>query len=443
MKVNDIYRSLFKTAGLRVTEDGFVRLEENGESIPATKDGMQAVIPIPAQLSSPHLNERLVMHLLSENVLEPESKELAFYRSLLIHRYNKVVATLITELLNLAASEAAHKNLNSDQADYLRLVPDVDGESVKRWTALVKAMPARQVQRAITHVYLKKAGTIDGKSFKRVAAVKFPLYEELAAWRKADQERQEDRQADREASLKIAKSKDTKGAVADKPAKKKDAKLEYPIFDVTIRKMDREPFMNLLEYLMGDIAKPDAYNYGSNSMMAPGLDALMHAFMNMAARVNTIIDLFDGTINGIKELRFDSEWVPAFENIDLLWDQVRDIPRLTSANVPATPAAPAAAPAQQAPVAAPAAPQQPPQPLPWAAPQQPVAQPGAGQYVNGQWVPAAPAWQPAQPQQPQQQQPAPSSGGVSAADLFRANPAVAGAAMILARWFLRCTRLSR
>lgn len=434
--INDIYRSMFAAVGMDVTKDGFVRLiDDRGEIHPATKNGHQAVIPIPEQLMSPHINDRLVMHLLSENILEPESEQLAFFRSMAMVRLNRVVSTLMLDLLQLNASTARHATLSMDQAQYLSLVAEADGTTVKKWESLIQNMPARQTQQAITHIYLKKAGVVkdkttkQAKSFTRVAVVNFPLYGELVKWTKDESDRQHAKEAGHKS-----------------PKKEAGAKSGRVIYDVEIRQKDRVPLMNLLGYLIPQISEPEAYNYGSNSMMAPGLDALMHSFMVLASRLNDVIDLFTGAIDDVEKLRFSSDWAEVFkDDIDALWPLVRDIPRMGS---PAAAAAAAqvqqqAQQAQQATQVAPAVapvvqppqqPQQPPQGLPWnTAPQvqQPPAQPNAGQWVNGVWVPAAAAWQPQQPQPvAQPASPPPSGGGVSAADILRSNPAIAGAAMM-------------
>lgn len=447
-KLIPLLESMLRAAGMTTTNDGFVKMEyrrgNDVELIPATRNGKQMVLPTHEQLTSVHVSERLLFHPLSENGLVNEGELQAFFRQLIVARLNITSATLISDLVRLAGSEAKHRNLTIDQVKVLTTLDGADERMLKNVTALnrtltneqqeflkalegvdedtavsvselITKMPVKQTERCITHIHMRKGGIVKGKAFKRVAAVSFPLYTELKKWSKEE----EDKKAIKEEGHKPTKS--AKGA---------GARSGRVVYDVEIRQKDREPLIQLLQYLFPRIDEPEAYNYGSNSSMAPNTDALMHTFMEMASHLNSIIALFSGVIDGIEKLEFDAEWVPAFENIDLMWPQVRDIPaQAVRDNSPPVTVAP---PVVSNPVIQPAMAGAPmpqvvqPTVLPWqshpAAPVQPVQ--GQGQWVNGQWVngPApAPYTAPVH-----NSNPAPSGGGSTFGSIMAANPALAG-----------------
>ncbi len=370
--IDGVYKSLLRTVGLEVTPDYFVRMNLGDKQyVPATKGGRQLVLPVTSQLRSPEIGNRLVFHPLRDNSLTKDSELLTFYRHLLINRVNVVIAALGYDLLRLAASPKMHKDMSPDQQAFLRLVPDADQRSIDDFEAIgAAASKTNQLQRAFVTIYLRKGIPLKGQAFQRIASINFPFYKELMDWEEDEKNR-----------------KATKA--------KKTTKGDHEIYDIGVRVKDRETFKGLMQYLIPNVQEDHFYDTGSNSQIAPGMDAMMRSFIPLAGHLNAIIELFTGLIPDVEEMTFDSEWAEAFNNLDVLWTQIRDIPEQSMA---VTETAPAPAPARApAPVAAAA--------LPWDTP-----------YQQAQPVYAPQATATAQPQQRPQSS---SGGGVPFSELMR------------------------
>lgn len=381
IKLMDVYRALVETPGFFATEDGFVRVDVgDGEVYPVLgKDGKQVVLPLQERLKDQNNKSYEFFHLLSENSKTNASDLQSRYRHWLVNRYSIVFGGLATALLTIAADKELTKKLRPDQAQFLGMVVEADTRTVQDFSKIadVAAKP-NQVQQVFMHLYLRNVGVVNGQSYSRVAVVNFPFYDELVAL---------EHDEDQHKSAKKAKSPP------------KDKKAEHEVFGVAIRKKDRPALMGLVRYLIPNVGTAQAYDVGSNSRIAPSVDAMMHAFLPMARHLNDIIDLFkgvDGNIDrDLEQMTFKLDWVDAFENLDGLWNQIRLVPPqnqgVAEEPAPAAPTA-AASPTQQprttttpVPVPVPPHAQQTMQPPPWNPspyPQQPQPQTGYYPPVN-------------------------------------------------------------
>jgi hypothetical protein len=382
------YISMLALARMEATSEGFVRMEvEPGEYIPVTaKDRKLVVLPYEARLKDPKANEYEVFHLLRES--GPKDSDLmSRYRHWLINRFNLVIGTLGFVILDFIANKEITKRLSPDQKDFLELVVDADqgslerwediGETVKHWNDIAEAASKpNQIQQVFVSMYIRQAAVLRGQSYQRVAAVTFPFYDEL---KKLDEDAE---------AYKAA------------PKAKKPPKPEDKVFGCEVKVKDRKPFLGLMRYLVPNLDVPNHYDVGSNSRIAPSLDAMMTAWLALGRHLNAITERLTGVSPQhdrlLKDALLNLDWAPAFDNLDALWPQIRMIPpQATSViNEPAPeaidPRQRAQANHQPAPAPAPAAPP----PAPWDAPkpaiyQQPYnpatqymppppAQPGAG-----------------------------------------------------------------
>lgn len=387
----DVYKSMLGTVGMDVTSDGYVRMSiGEGEYLPVTgQDGKSVVIPLPERLRDPNIGNLEVFHLLSENSKVNNSSDLMTrYRHWLINRYNLAIAGLGGVLLGIAADGERTKRLRPDQQDFLALVVDADVTSLQTFSKIadICSKPS-QVQKVFMSMYLRQAAVnkLDKKSYHRVATVTFPFFEEL---KKLDEEATEAKKA---------------------PKGQKKQKVENVIFDVPIRIKDRAIFMGLMHYLIPGLDQPHAYDLGSNSNIAPSIDALMRAFYPLAKHLNEIVIAFKGVDNEIdralEEIEFDLDWMDGFQNLDALWPQIRMTPNQNAGVIDE--------PTNTAPTAAHAAIANQPSPVtpPWPTPAQPQPVPAYGQP---QGYPA-----PAVAPQPQAQRS--SGGGVSVAEMMAAS----------------------
>ena len=363
MKLLDLYKSILKTANLVVTEDGCVSRSFGGKSDPAMVKGKRLVLPTKDHLSNPDWKERVAFHPLSENVLRGESAVLEEFRSSLNVRINYTIGLLAYQLLTIAASPDEHKKLSPDQTEFLSKVKNADEGALDLLKKLMKAMKTDMSNRAFVHIFLKRSGSVDGKKYSRVGVVTFPLYEELK------------------------KPVSDDGIWGVKGARKKHI----------------EALKHLLEYMIPGIETPHSHDRGSNSEMAPYLDALMKAVLSVAAPMNDMIELFRNQLDtgdendpaGPDALMFEDKWVETFENLEVMRNEMRSVPmqsgndgtpsQTTAAapvgsNIPTTPAAAPASPlpaALMGPVGGYPAPQQP------SAFQAAAAAPGPVRTANG------------------------------------------------------------
>jgi len=325
MKILELYSAVLKMAKRHVNEDGTVSQVFGGKNEPSLIKGKRIVVPTREHLSNPDWSNRVVFHPLSENILRGESAVLEDFRHALNLRINWTIGLVGFQLLMIAASNEEHAKLSPYQSEYLRFVKNANKTTLEAFKKLMKAMPLDQTQKAFVSIYLKRAGTIGERRYSRVGVVNFPLYQELC-------------------------KPDVKEIWGVKFANKKDPE--------TIKK--------LLEQMIPGIDVDHSHSRGSDSGVAPYLDALMKSVMAVSADLNAQIDLFQNVLDAnspdedddanSKNLRFNDEWVEVFDNLDVMIPEVRMIP-MQAGNDGGKPAAPAQQPtAATAPAAAPAGP---------------------------------------------------------------------------------------
>lgn len=308
MKILDLYRAILRCVGLTADEEGYISsVMVVGEKTPSTINGKVLVLPTSQQLKSADRTERIVFHPLSENILHGESEVLSYLRRSAVLRINITFAALAAELMQIATSPAEHSKLNPDQQEFLYRVKDADATTYEHLRQLTKAMPPGHPSQSFCSIYLKRSGSIGTTRYSRVGVVSFPLYEALKA-----------------------------------------AGKDRTVFGVNLRVKDVETLIGLLEYMVPGIAKPEAHNQGSNSLVAPFLDALMKTVRVIAAPMNDIIELFRDQLTNPEMLEFDASWVETFDNLDQMLPEIRSIPMQagnegSAAGVSPAAAAPAAA----------------------------------------------------------------------------------------------------
>lgn len=368
MEILTLYKSVLEAGGLVVDPDGFVSangtLMGGNTNTPVMVNGKRLVLPTAYHQSDPNKENKILFHPLSENILRGESEIITKFRSVLAIKLNFSFASIIAGLLDIAASVETHKRLSPDQAEVLSVAKDADETMQGVFTQLCIKCISGENDASFVKFYLKRAGVIGGKKYSRAGIISFPFYEEL----------------------------------------KKDQETYYGI---KLRKKDRATLLALMEYIMPNIDKPEAYNRGSDSEVAPFFDALMKTFMGVASKINDIIELFKDKIEGAEVLITSSDWVDVFDNLACMISEIRKIP-MQSGNEGEVKKTEVAQPqaAQQAPALAY-------QPAPVA---QPIYQPQVQQI---------PPWQ----QQQQVAQPPTvgknSDGSIDFQSILRANPAMA------------------
>ena len=302
MKLLDLYTSILKTANLTVSDDGYISMEIAGNKAPALIDEKRLVLPTQEHLLNPS-KDKVIFHPLSENILRNESKVFEKFRSAMVMKINYTIGVLAYQLLTIATSVKDQSKLKPDQTEFLTKVKNADEKTLQVLGKLMAAMPANQTQKAFVSIYVKRGGVVEGRKHSRSAIVSFPLYEELT-------------------------------------------KATTEAYGVKLRVKDKEVLINLLEYMLPNISVKEFYNKGSDSDVAPFLDALMNSVKNIASPLNDIIELFNDVLEDHESLRFEDEWVETFENLAVMIPEIRKIPMQAgnegvSVGTPAQPVQPA------------------------------------------------------------------------------------------------------
>lgn len=286
MKLNELYTSILSAAGLVVDEKGFVSVNnqlftESTKNDPVLVDGKRLVLPTHEHLTDPNKQSKLIFHPLSENILRGESVVVAKLRSLYTVRLNFAIAGIVTGLLDICASINKHRKLNPDQAGVLSVAPNCDEGTVDVFHSLLHKVFSDEI--TFVKFYLRRSGIIKGVKYSRAGIVTFPFFEALV------------------------EAKDS-------------------LCGVKLRKKDKEAIQAIFEFILPGIGENEHYNRGSDSMIAPFLDALMKTFMGIAGALNDIIELYKDQIEDIEKLTFDSDWVEAFDNLEGMMSEIRKVP---------------------------------------------------------------------------------------------------------------------
>lgn len=287
-KMIKVYRQILDTANVHITDDDCVSLKEaqkDGEvkHIPLTIKGQRLVLPTPVQMRNSDWEKRVAFHPLSENTGRGESAVLERLRGLFAFRVNTVYPLLLLRLLQIGASPKDHEKLTPEQAEFLPLVKDADEKTIQAFAAICKETPATNPLKSFISLYLRRSAKLEGKDYFRAGVLTFPLYAEMM-------------------------------------------KGEEKVAGVALRKKDRKTLKDLMDYVLPHQGDAQYYSRGSNSRVAPSIDAVMNAMLAIAGPLNDVIERFDGLIP--QDLLIPTEWAETFENVESMTDEIRNMPML-------------------------------------------------------------------------------------------------------------------
>jgi hypothetical protein len=361
VKLIPFYKELLSLGFLSADEEGYISAEMAGMpgmKTPFLLEGKRFVLPTQKQLSNPDKREVVIFHPLQENSLKGESDIMAKYRWAVNVRLNYVLGSICEELLNIVVSPKLHAKLSPDQALLLTSVKNADEKTLTSFRAILKNMGIGNKDKCLVYIFLRRGTTVvREKKYSRAAVVWFPLLDELL-------------------------------------------KDDKQVFGVTLRTKDRAAIIQLLEFVLPGITTKGHFDKGSESDIAPFLDSLLLAVLNLAGPINTLLTDYQDFLDKPEELEYTDAWLDTFENMSALLPEIRSIPMQTGndGNV----AKPVVAP--------PTLQQMYQQPMP-----QQLSYPTHPQQNN--WM---------SPQQPVQQQPAiTETGKLDFATMMRNNPSIA------------------
>lgn len=278
-KLNEIYRSILSFAGMEADSQGFITTGMEGKRSPAIINGAQLVLPMSAHLRNSDPKVRMIYHPLTENILRGESEIIAKMKSVINVRLNYTLATVAVNLINLVASPEFHSRLSPEQQELLTSVSDADEKSQANFVSIMVKGIKTSPERVFTNVYLKRGGTFKGKRYSRVGIVSFPFYEQL---------------------------------------------IKNEVEGVRVK--DIKTFKQVFEFMFPGINDPEEYNFGSESHVAPYLEALMRSAANVASRLNDLLTMYSEFIDEADKIMFDSEWMEYFQDLNALLPEIRKVP---------------------------------------------------------------------------------------------------------------------
>lgn len=278
-----LYNALLATAWMKSDGEGFVTVTNKTD--PVQVGGKVLVLPTATQLKRPDVVNRIMFHPLLESALKGESPVTTQLRYSMSVRLNYTIGTVLRELVQLAASPAEHAKLTPTQSEILSPLKDADEKMLNNFSKmLVNATQAKGVDSTFVTIYLKRGGEVDGRNYSRAAIITFPFYEELL--------------------------------------KTPDDKV---YFGVQLRVKDIETLRSLFRHVFPGIDK-HFYNKGSDSDIAPYLEALMKGVAGIIGVTNDLVAMYGKFIEDHETLVIEDEWADAFENLGAYQGPIRMIP---------------------------------------------------------------------------------------------------------------------
>ena len=276
--LDQVYKELLESTDLHVDKEGFVSLRDENDTRPATLEGRRIVVPTPQRLRQGIGGTSIGFHPLSENVTRGQSPIIKELRKYINVRLTKVIADLLLQLATIAADTSYHSKLDKDkQRQMLRVAKDADQKTVDTVQRMIKNITVVSRKGRVVSIYLKHAGTIDGKKYTRLATASFPILD----------------------------------------AFEPEARDTPEILSVSMRKKDKRTIENLFEFILPGSKDVKTYSRGSDSMIAPYFDALIHSYAAVAWQLNKIVKLFRKHLTDPERLETNLDWMNHLKDLSV------------------------------------------------------------------------------------------------------------------------------
>lgn len=283
MKIIDFYKSVLSVGGLAVDDSDQLIISMGDGAAPYTTDGKRVVLPTQEWMRRENDDKHVFFHPLKESIHVGESAVFARFRKAVNLRLQMNLCVLFREIIRLGASPGLHAKLPPTQLDFLSLLKDADEKTLKEFVALEDAMPMGNTDHCIVNIYLKNKATINGKMHRRGAIVTFPLYKALCS-------------------------------------------EEAKVWGVKLSTKNRQLLKKLLEHTFPGLEKEGSYNRGSESDMAPFLDALLRAVKVIDDNINDYVEDLGDVLEELKDLPVDNAWREYLGSFDVFAAELRHVP---------------------------------------------------------------------------------------------------------------------
>lgn len=384
MEMLDFYKGFIGSTRYNTVNEAGHLLRESGEGElkPIRMLEKAVVLPTKEFLANPDWDNTIAFHPMSESIARGESEIIHLCTSLVQASVYDWYCELGKILLLVAADQSRQTKLTPTQQKLLSPLAKADGTTLDTFNKIIAKTTLvynSGEDRRLVSLLLRRGGTLNGQSVARLFVAKFPMYDAIC---------------------KLEGVKDAK---------------DRKVFGVPLRAADVAVLKALHHVILpGEV---DAYNYGTNSSLAPYFTALVNGYVKIANQFNAIIRPFSKQFKHLKAI--DTTWDRG-EELSGFKNQIPSMPYNEGVNPagaedksiqqqPSQVSVPTPVYQQQAPTQLPV--QQQVQPTTQPVQQAPVtqSQPQPAQQAPSS-LPTAPSkgplnWNAIQPQQPMYQQP--------------------------------------
>ena len=283
----DTYRSILYYSGCRVNDNEncriFAQLDSNSGTQALTLNGGRPwVLPTQENLKTAYDNNFAIFHPLNENIIKGESADVKRLRSCLLIHINYSLYTLIVAMLHIASSPELHATISPEQTDMCVKVKKITKEQKNlfeklAWDAINRADGIYQ----LVYINLSRGSTLGDKKFSRVGNVTFPFFEKL--------------------------------------------KEGVEICGKKLNQADTKAFIRMFEYVFPELDKEGKYSFGSNSTVAPYLEALLKSSYNIVERILELYNNFENVLTDPIVFEFDLKWLEVFEDLKAYEPEIRKV----------------------------------------------------------------------------------------------------------------------
>lgn len=273
-QVRHFYTDLLASLNIHDVGDGLLTLkfpvgEGEYSEKPCTSNGKRLSLPTDALIRSGKWDGLLAFHPLSENLLRGESEILKFLRTMVRFRLSSTASQLMAELMGIAADPARHKDLKPTQAEFLKSVQHANDKT----ESLVNTKLLGRHFDDLLNIYLKRGGQFKGEEYRRVAAVSFPIWDELSS----------------------------KG------------KMIYDIDCGSVK--NKKTIASLFEFIFPHPDDQNHWSAASNETVAPYFHALMQCYVKVAKHLNGLVHKYRKHLEYPEMLKIPLEWEDGLEHL--------------------------------------------------------------------------------------------------------------------------------
>lgn len=271
-----IYKDILEFSGMSSDEKGLVSIKVGSSMEPALIKGERLVLPIPTQLVHNPDDKKVVFHPLMESIVRGPSVVIDKLLHCVNIKLNYTVGIIMQSLLSLIASAELHSRLSPQQHELLLGIESIDDKVITAFTnAMLQGMKTKP-DRLFINLYLKKGGKVKDKKYASVGIISFPFFSEID--------------------------------------------------EMKVRVKDKTAFKQLFKFMFPDIDDKEAYNYGSESRIAPVAESLLKTSGILAVRLNELLNVYKDYIDNPEMLVFKLDWLDYFDNLEDIASDIRKIP---------------------------------------------------------------------------------------------------------------------